>query len=221
MILLFSGGIDSHIAYHWLEKPPTLYFNLHTPYSEKEMRVIKELIPDTIIEDCINLGTRQSGEKAYIPYRNLHLALLANKYSDKIVIAGLKDDMVDDKNKDVFAKWSFLMTTMTGRIIEVASPFWHRTKEDIVDWYINDYGGERRDLLKTISCYSEEDTNYCGRCPACFRKWCVLVDNGIRLPFHNKKLSKEYYDRARNNYYLGERNRSIIRAIVHHSTGVL
>ena len=40
MILLFSGGIDSFVAYHYLGKPKTVYFDLGTPYTGKEIKVI-------------------------------------------------------------------------------------------------------------------------------------------------------------------------------------
>jgi len=213
MILLFSGGIDSYVAWHFLNKPPTVYFNLHTPYSEKETKVVQKLIPTTRIETCLNLGGRQVGEKAYIPYRNLYLALLANSYSDTIVIAGLKDDMVDDKNIGVFALWSALMSEMMQRKIEVLSPFWKMTKEDVVRWYLGTYSGDPNTLQQTISCYSEEDTNYCGKCPSCFRKWNALFNNGILIGFWNKGLMDDYYEKAKSKHYIKERCESIIVAV--------
>ncbi len=219
-ILLFSGGIDSYVAWHFLKKPPTVYFNLRSRYSAKEMIVVQRLIPGTIIDNSLNLGSREVGENAYIPYRNLHLALLANKYSDTIVIAGLKDDMVDDKNKEVFKDFSYLMTNMMKRKIEVVSPFWDMTKEQVVKWYL-DHGEfpltvREKVLLDTISCYSSSSTTYCGKCPACFRKWVALRANGIAksLLFYNEALMKEYYTKAcQGNYYAPERNASIIKVV--------
>ena len=45
MVLLFSGGIDSYVAWHYLSKPQTVYFNLKSRYSNKEMKIIRKLIP--------------------------------------------------------------------------------------------------------------------------------------------------------------------------------
>lgn len=215
MILLFSGGIDSYIAYHYLGKPPTLYFNLNTRYSIKEMRVVKRLIPDTIIEKCIDFKDKEDPITAFIPYRNLHLALLANQYSDTIVIAGVKDDRVNDKNEVVFQKFSKLMSDMTNKKIMVMSPFWGSTKEQIVGWYLKN-GGIKEALLSTISCYSSEDILFCGKCPACFRKWCALKANGIDdLIFTNDKLMWNYYDKAvEGSYYDPDRNRNIIEQVL-------
>ena len=45
MILLFSGGIDSFIAYHYLKEPRTLYLDLGTPYTKKEIEFVKKIDP--------------------------------------------------------------------------------------------------------------------------------------------------------------------------------
>lgn len=214
MILLFSGGLDSYIAWHYYDRPQTLYFNLGTPYSVKELEVVRRLIPDTFIEHSIKLGDRQEGENAYIPYRNLHLALLANHYSDTIVIAGLKDDKVNDKNKEIFVDWSMMMTFMMGRPIEVISPFWDMTKEQVVKWFL-DNGGTIKELLSTISCYSGSYEKECNACPACFRKWCALSANNIDVPvFNNFDLMLTYLEKAKEGiHYIPERNETIIREV--------
>ena len=56
MILLFSGGIDSFVAWHYLNKPKTVYFNLQSRYSLREISVVKKLIPTTIIDNSLNLS---------------------------------------------------------------------------------------------------------------------------------------------------------------------
>ena len=213
-VLLFSGGVDSFIAYHFLKKPQTIYFDLKTPYSDKEKQIVKQLIPTTIIDDSLSLGNRQIGEKAYIPFRNLYLAMLAVHYSDTITIVGIKGDDVSDKNEFIFGEFSTLLTVMEGRPIEVYSPFWEMTKEDIVKIFLRDYGS-KEDLLKTISCYSHNitDRNYCGKCPSCFRKWVAFRSNGIDIDFYNKKLMGEYYKSATQGKYVRERNTAIVKVI--------
>lgn len=213
-ILLFSGGIDSYIAWHYLKYPQTVYFDLKTPYSQKEIKVIKKLIPATMIDESLNLSERQVGKNAYIPFRNLYLAMLACKYSDTIVIAGLKDDSVSDKNELAFLKFSMLLSDLEQRQITVTSPFWQMTKEDIVKWFLYKFPpGASEYLYNTVSCYSEEDTNYCGKCPSCFRKWCALRANGIDIDFYNKKLMLDYYEKALKGYYIPERNKLIIKLV--------
>jgi len=210
MILLFSGGIDSFVAYHYLDKPSTLYFDIGSRYTRLEIDHIRRLIPDTIVDTTLYLGDTERGDKAYIPFRNLFLALKAVKYSDTIVIAGLKDDMVSDKNEQIFSKFSVLMSEMEGRRIQVISPFWNKTKYEVVEWYKEYIESTGNTLRDTISCYSGT-SSYCGQCPACFRKWCVLTANNIDIqPFKNKELIEEYISSAEANKYDPIRNEIII-----------
>lgn len=213
MILLFSGGVDSFIAYHYLGHPRTLYFDLSTPYTNKEIRTIVRLIPATTVDYSLSgIGKWQSGPKAYLPFRNLLMAAVAANYDDQIVIAGIKDDMVSDKNEQIFKKFSSLLSELEGRKIRVISPFWKMTKSDIVRWYLES-GGDLDALLSTTSCYSKDDDNYCGRCPSCFRKWVAFRSAGIDIDFYNKQMMKEYYQAALVGKYIHERNQSIVREI--------
>jgi 7-cyano-7-deazaguanine synthase in queuosine biosynthesis len=211
IIVLFSGGIDSYVAWHFLGHPQTVYFDLGTPYTEKELKVVQELIPSTIIDRSLQLGDRQIGSKAYIPFRNLYLAMLAYKYGDRICIAGVKDDDVSDKNEAIFQEFTKILSKMEGKSVEVFSPFWQMTKEDVVRWYVENVG--REGLLNTVSCYDPSPGNYCGRCPSCFRKFIALRSNGFEMEFYNQELMKEYYEAAVQGKYVDSRNNAIIREL--------
>ncbi len=214
MILLLSGGIDSFVAYHYLGKPKTIYFDLQTPYTEKEIEVVKKMDPNIIIDKSLSfLGATQEGKKAFVPYRNLYLAMRASSYDDVICIAGIKGDDVSDKNEQAFVEFSALLSKLVDRKINVVSPFWQMTKEQIVSWYLHNVEDQLDLVTETVSCYSEEATNYCGSCPSCFRKWAALVNNGIHVPFHNFDLLKEYMQSAKEHKYIPERNNAIISAI--------
>jgi len=213
MILLFSGGVDSFIAYSYLGGPKTLYFNLGTPYAQKEIEFVKKVDPKIIIDVNLRyLGKTQQGDKAYVPFRNMLMAAEAVRYDDHVVIAGLKDDQVSDKNESIFGKFSDLFSEMEGRPITVSSPFWQATKSDIVKWYLNN-GGKEESLLETVSCYSSIIDNYCGNCPCCFRKWVAFRGNGIDLDFNNNILMDEYYQSAKEGKYILQRNEAIMREI--------
>ena len=209
MILLFSGGVDSFIAYHWLNKPPTIYFDINSRYSETERFIVNKLIPRTTIEKCIDLQSRESLD-FNIPFRNLYLAMLAAKYSDEIIIVGIKGDNVSDKTPGIFFEFSRLLSKMENREIKVSSPFWHHTKEDIVEWYLSQ-GLPTGPLMSTVSCYSGYSF-YCGQCASCYRKWVAFRNNGIELDFYSQQLVDIYLIKAKAGYYIEERNRSIIKA---------
>jgi len=210
-ILLFSGGVDSFVAYHFLGRPQTLFFHSQSRYADKEMEVIKRLIPDTIIDYSLNLKDREYGEKAYIPFRNLLFFLQAVKYSDHVVVAGVADDRVSDKSEKAFQEFSRLASKLEGRPIKITSPFWKLTKSEVVHWYLMHIGNVPG-LLQTTSCYDPIE-HYCGKCPSCFRKWVALWVNVIHLDFLNDKLMEEYYQAARSGKYVLKRNESIIEAV--------
>lgn len=233
-VVLFSGGIDSFIMYHWLLQKYTeddivpIYFDVKSKYSEKEKKVVLNRIPDTIIDDSLNLGSREAGEKAIIPLRNMLFAIQAMHYGNTIWIAGTGDDRADDKTEEAF----YLMTEVLNRMTpddseqyQVLSPFWKDTKADIVKWFLDTQVIGTRDyreklLLLTTSCYDPEE-HYCGKCPSCFRKWVALAVNGIHLSFYNMDLMKRYAEEALNDHSKihPKRRRDTLKAICDYFLG--
>jgi len=204
IVLCYSGGIDSFIGAQylavsqlWTRKLHVVYFNLGSKYSAKELKYAREIIAsgeDVIsVDDSLAwLGRFEVGDKAFVPYRNLFLAMTASaKYAPNVCICGLKDDVVADKNREVFEEWSKHLTKIGDRKVKIFSPFWDMTKDDIVAWYLNS-GADPEHLVRTVSCYSSEDTSYCGTCNCCFRKWVVLRNNGFDIPFYNKVMIQQY-----------------------------
>jgi len=206
-ILLFSGGVDSYIAYHFLKMPTIIYFYLGSRYSQKEMHFIPKLLKESciILDDSLSFLGKMEEKNAHIPFRNLFLAVTSvAKYSDVVWIAGLKDDNVSDKNERVFKLWSDHLSELCGRTIQIKSPFWNLTKVDIVNWFANRYDANL--LLSTVSCYSEDPyVKYCGRCQACFRKAVALYSVNIFLPFHEHSIIEYYKDRFNKGMYYKER----------------
>lgn len=207
-ILCFSGGLDSLAAYYFLGKPKTVYFD-YGGYCDKEIAVVKKLVPETIIDKSLDLYRDSSGESNYIPYRNLLFALRAAKYGNEIIIAGISGDDVSDKSPHAFQVMSIAMNQLDSTFVTVDSPFWHHTKEDIVKILLDLPNGE--ELIKaSTSCYHPTQL-YCGQCQSCFRKACALFHFGIHLGWDNKSMLLNYLRKAKTGYYTPERNESIIK----------
>jgi len=215
VVLLFSGGVDSYIAYHYLKKPKTVYFDTGSEYAKQEIAVIKKLVPDTIIDKSLCLTERQSHDKnAFVPMRNLYLAMLATHYGDNICLAGLKDDVVNDKNEAIFGEFTKLLSVLNEKPITVFSPFWDWTKADVVKWFSEEHPKLVKDLVDvSISCYTPKDGKSCRTCPSCFRKWTALWVNDIKTDFNNWNLIAEYHRKAEKGVYDKQRNFNIMRTI--------
>lgn len=209
-ILLFSGGLDSYIAWHYLSKPQTVYFSIKHRYDAIEQEVIKQLIPTTFIDNSLYLGDQEKKD-AFIPFRNIYLMMMATKYSSKIYLGGVKEDRISDNTEESFLELSEFLSKYSGRKIEVLSPFRHLMKWEIVKWYL-DNNLSLGYLYNTVSCYSGK-TLFCGGCKSCFRKWVAFVKNKLPISFSNDNLKQEYKLNAKKSIYSNERNKLILELL--------
>ena len=222
IILCYSGGLDSTIARYVLKPDLAVYYNLNTLYSKKEIANIEKM-QDVFISNRLNLSEFEIGEKAYIPFRNLYLAMLSyseavKRFPDadlyRINLVGVKGDNVPDKNPEAFKKMTDLLNFINKKELPrvvVESPFWNFTKGKLVEMYKNDI-----DFRSIVSCYSKEEGR-CGECPACFRFWVALESNGIecwnwfKKDIRKWKGIKEYIKNL--NTYETTRREEIIRTL--------
>lgn len=185
-VLLFSGGLDSYPAWHYLGRPPTVYFNLGHRYLGPELAAITELaercgIP-VEISDELNLAQWEAPD-AIIPMRNVYLAMLAANRAETAWCVGVRGDHVADKSPEAFAEISAFISRYTGSPFTLDSPFWSMTKTEIVAWYLAE-GLPAEDLLLTYSCSRDDESRvHCGRCSSCLRRWISLVNNDVTADF--------------------------------------
>lgn len=204
-VLCLSGGIDSVIAWYYLNQPKAVYFNTGVPSTQKELNALNNLGIPYIEDHSLKIN---SGE-IYIPHRNLLFASRASTYNPVVFMAGLADDMVEDKTEEAFSVMSKCLSFIGKEDVFVYSPFWRYTKDDLVLWFMANNGHAESILRIASSCYSDTE-HQCMECPACFRKASALFNVGIKLHFSNDALLKEYYEKAVNGYYHPRRNESII-----------
>lgn len=199
-VLLFSAGLDSYPAWHYLGRPPGLYFDLGHRYASQERAAIAALADAASIEveisDELRLGAWEA-EDAIIPLRNVHLAMLAANRAEVVWCIGVKGDHTLDKSREAFADMSRFITRFSERPVRVDSPFWDMTKTEIIAWYLAQ-GLPVDHLLLTFSCSRIDGSIvHCGRCPSCLRRWTSLVNNGVEAEFEQQPWT---WDRVREFY---------------------
>lgn len=217
-VLLFSGGMDSLIAWEYLHRPDTMYIKMNHRYQYPEYAIAEQFL-DTIV----NMPALGEFEKkdAEIPMRNLYFAMLAaNTGYDKIWIIAQEDEMsIPDRTEEFYRKSSEIISMLMGRYTHVDTPFRHMDKTDMVAWYKeNDHSIEA--LKNTWACYTPPKgfpVEHCGNCPACFRRWVAMKLNGINEEWHIKikdsVVMEDYRKKALAGFYSEKRNRRILQAI--------
>lgn len=179
-VLLYSGGWDSYCASFIYPTAKKLYVNLHTPYSNVEM---KNLPSDVEIQD-LNLQKYVMNNGYHIPQRNAILALIGaasimpeaqqeKDYNIEVYICGVQEDEnAPDKNFSYFKKVSDLASAFdpTGRDID--------GKWNIQIKGFNDFDkislweqAKKPDMRNIISCHTG---NNCGHCLDCKRRLLYL-----------------------------------------------
>lgn len=202
-LLLYSGGMDSFIAWHYLGQPSTLYVDLGHLYRANEIGAIANTIPETKRIVCHTVG-RYEKQDAEIPLRNLFLSMFAAlEGAEKIWLIVQKDEMtVLDRTEKFLYSSSDMLTQLLGKSIIVDSPFKEMDKTEMVAWYLKNVG-DIGALLLTVGCFYER-MGHCGNCGACFRRFVAFKNNGISPGYVLSEEIRKYY-RERLNKYSVER----------------
>jgi len=198
-VILVSGGIDSTLAFHLydnlddgFENIP-VFFNYGQPYLEKEIKAVKNIFGDELVLLKLENTIEDDAQNPFVPARNLTLAsMVTTIYNpDEIIMAGLKDDVVVDKNPQAFSEMSEILSKFSKKEIKVHSPFWDFTKGEIVENFIKS-GGDEKLLKMAVSCYDGADDEHCNDCPACFRRYVALKSNDIEVAVPSKRITELY-----------------------------
>lgn len=202
IVILYSGGLDSVIMHHLAKKEyPNSnillrYYNIGQEYAEKEM---KNLPQETLIRniDWIrgsdDIQQKENTHNIMIPGRNLVLATLVacQELPDQIWLGALQGEIHDkatDKNYTfldlINTTINYVISPYTEKDILVRFPLADKGfgKFESVKYYL-DTGGSPETLLKSSSCLSaekNEDTNNCGHCIVCLRRWGIFSQLGLK-----------------------------------------
>ena len=175
-ILMHSGGLDSHILWHWLGAADSGVTNVYVGHKAKnELQELTALVrlkgmAEGFDYDVVGAETMIAHADSHIPHRNLRLMLkLAVAYPqvEEIYYGALRGEASADKSEAFIAAASRCLSESEGRRIDVIAPFAQITKTQVVR-----LGYELVPLAEldaTRSCYSWAE-GVCGQCQACFRR---------------------------------------------------
>lgn len=212
-VLLFSGGMDSFIAWHYLKRPMCLFVDLGHRYADLEEEVCDHLAGlvgmHLIKMRCQEVGQMFERRDAHIPLRNMMLATLGAMHAETVYIVCQEGERsIPDRSVEFFTKASSVLSEASGETRIVDAVFWEMTKVEMVKWYI-DQSFPENDLLETFSCFDSEDGKPCAACPACFRRAQAFMLNGIDEGWHLKLAEWEglrgYRERLDAGQYEGKR----------------
>ena len=182
-VLLFSSGIDSLIAWHFVNKPKCLHITGHSRYSESELDAIerfRSIHPEMEIQVIGGLEWLRDYEQldATLPGRNGLFALIASYHGDAVYLVAQRGEQdLPDRSPSFFAQTSNYLSVLHGRTVEVSPVFPTMTKQDMVSWYL-EKGLPTSELLSTYSCFSVSQFR-CGQCSACARTAVALEYSGV------------------------------------------
>lgn len=225
-ILLFSGGLDSFIAWEYLNRPMCIYFDLGHKYAKQELErvnLLAEVYEDmaVIITTDIKMAVYED-ETAHIPLRNLFLISYASLHANKIWLVVQKGELdLPDRSITFFALMNrtLRVAQKDSRII-VDSPFFKMTKADMIGWYIK-AGYPVHALKQTWSCYhpARVENRYipCGQCSACFRRWAAMAYNNIEEEYYDDPweapIVSEYIQKLQNGEYDPDRTKQTMKVL--------
>ncbi len=211
IVILYSGGLDSFIMYHMAKvKFPdaeiqAIYFNHGQPVADKEIEGLPDFVEVRNI-DWLNkekTPVAQAGRREgaiMIPGRNLVFGTLiaCQELPDEIWIGALKGE-THEKGTD---KNYMFLSHMNNTINYVLKPFKDNIeakfpladagldKLSAVQWGLEN-GLSDDDILSTRSCHNG-DTDACGQCIQCIKRWAVFGICGFSEDYDIHPLDGEY-----------------------------
>ena len=184
-VLLYSGGVDSLIAWYYMREPATMYIDLGHKYAHSEKLAMNCLPPCPVMLES-HYGELFEEEDAHIAGRNFYLAMYAAACGNDVIwlVTQAGEQNVPDRTPEFYSKSSEALSMIFGRPIELRNVFPVLHKHEMVQWYVK--SGHPVEHLRTAwSCYTPKFLGLdgfateCGVCSTCFRKYIALEYNDI------------------------------------------
>lgn len=172
-VLLYSCGLDSYLSFYKLKNKLDYiyYIDSGVPYNKYELEklsLFNERFNDKKFKVLFffNLKHFENTTTHFLPFRNLIYIFIVlsdifryynedNSKKVNLYIGGMKDDRVNDNNKELFDNLNNVLSLMfNNKLIEVKSVFnWEVSKKEaLLEYFKNNYSIDEF-LNFTFSCY--------------------------------------------------------------------
>ena len=222
-VLMYSGGMDSVIAWHLLGKPPCVYAMIEHRYQANELRAIHHqsgIFPGLDVR--LIRGPDLSGfetDDAHIPGRNMYLAAIGSLFANKVyLVFQMGERELPDRSSLFLLDTARALSTSMGHAIHVDGVFPNHTKAMMVRELADQSGKEKatRIIRASWSCYVSGALQ-CGHCAACLRRYIALRCNGISEEYaadpRRGPLVEKYLERAHRREIHYKRAEEIIQVL--------
>ena len=203
-VLLYSGGMDSWLISHIWKPDLKVYVNMHTRYSEEELKRIASE-PDVVTID-LPLGQWER-EDAIIPLRNLYLVMaICNMTGDEdvdICLGATAGDRVLDKSYQFASMATELLNFLyqpqhwipKGKKVGINLQFKGKTKTELLQEFVEQGGDMNEAFNRSFSCYNPVDGHECWQCKPCFRKFVSFSLCGMKFPEQISRTAINYINK--------------------------
>lgn len=228
-VLLYSGGMDSWLISKIWKPDMKVYINMHTRYSEEEIKKIKDNGEDVTIID-FPLGQWERPD-AIIPLRNLYLVMaicnITGSEDVDICLGATAGDRVLDKSPEFALKANDLLNYLyqpqhwipEGKKVNVNIDFKGFTKTELIGEFIKAGGDINEAFTRSFSCYDPIDGHECWACKPCFRKFTSFALNGMEFPEEVSNKALGYIEKEilplidAGNYGRAEEEKEIVKVL--------
>lgn len=223
-VLLYSGGTDSWLINQLWKPDNALYVDMRTMYSEEEFYRAVKNPPKQFSYTMLPLGRYEDKDTAFIPMRNMFLLMMACYAGEYICLGATKEDEGGSSDKDL----NFLneaeallnrlwkpQSLFKGKEIKICKYFITKTKDELIQQYLDQGGDINKFKNETFSCYKPtRKGEECLSCKACFRKFIVCYKNGATYSLEEKEKMYHFAEKnvvnrsnhAQGRYFLDKPN---------------
>lgn len=223
-VLLYSGGMDSWLAYKLWKPDVLLMVNLGTEGNAQE---IKRALADPEMAQIVKIANLDLGQferkdqNYYLPLRNLHLATLAAHYGNVICFGAVGSDVHYDEKEEFCQRTqdaiNYLLSEKGEEPVQIVMPFRNVSKTALLAQYVREGGQLETAYRSTFSCYSPVNGKECLACSSCAAKFAAFYNNGYQFSAKEKEAFADYVSKHREGqslevlkaFYKVQRERSV------------